>query len=403
MFFIIYGILSIKISAKEKGLCNIDNSIPIYATNGFKFWIFTILFTNFICYLNNNISTIFVNNFINFIQTSNYFGISIVSYLFFKDYRDYYNKYEDDSLNKYSILYKFFRGLKFHPYIMGNIDIKQLTNCRYGMILWQIIIILFHNYYIEKNGFNNSLFVNVLLQSIYIGKFFYWEFGYFNTLDITLDRAGYYICWGCIVFVPGFYTYSTYLIINNNNDISLFEAITILILGVYCICKNYEIDREKQIFKEYIKIKSNKKIISYSNLNENKNSQENNSLQENDSLQENIKLSKNIVNNVKLNKRININYLDAYDDENNYIGSLLVDGNWKEVRHINYSYEILLSGFWCLCGYRNGFFTFSYLLYIIILLLHRIKRDEIKCIKKYKNYYKRYCKIAKYRLIKYIF
>ena len=32
-------------------------------------------------------------------------------------------------------------------------------------------------------------------------KFFYWETGYFNTLDITLDRAGYYLCWGCLCWV----------------------------------------------------------------------------------------------------------------------------------------------------------------------------------------------------------
>ncbi len=32
-------------------------------------------------------------------------------------------------------------------------------------------------------------------------KFFYWETGYFNTIDITMDRAGYYLCWGCLVWV----------------------------------------------------------------------------------------------------------------------------------------------------------------------------------------------------------
>ena len=32
-------------------------------------------------------------------------------------------------------------------------------------------------------------------------RFFYWETGYFNTLDITLDRAGYYLCWGCLTWV----------------------------------------------------------------------------------------------------------------------------------------------------------------------------------------------------------
>jgi len=37
---------------------------------------------------------------------------------------------------------------------------------------------------------------------IYNFKFFLWETGYFNSMDIQHDRAGYYICWGCLVWVP---------------------------------------------------------------------------------------------------------------------------------------------------------------------------------------------------------
>lgn len=29
-----------------------------------------------------------------------------------------------------------------------------------------------------------------------------WETGYLSTIDIMHDRAGYYICWGCLVWVP---------------------------------------------------------------------------------------------------------------------------------------------------------------------------------------------------------
>ncbi len=46
-----------------------------------------------------------------------------------------------------------------------------------------------------------TLSIQIVLCFRYLLKFFYWETGYFNTLDITLDRAGYYLCWGCLVFV----------------------------------------------------------------------------------------------------------------------------------------------------------------------------------------------------------
>ena len=119
------------------------------------------------------------------------------------------------------------------------------------MIAWQIIILFFMFYYFKKNGFNNGVFVTVLLQTIYIGKFFYWETGYFNTLDITLDRAGYYICWGCLVFLPSLYTYSTYYLINQKGDISKNVALIILLLGIYFTYKNYDVDRQKEIFKKH--------------------------------------------------------------------------------------------------------------------------------------------------------
>ena len=79
--------------------------------------------------------------------------------------------------------------------------------------------------------FNVGHIVNVVLQTIYIGKFFWWETGYFNTLDITLDRAGYYICWGCLVWVPAFYTYSSYFLVAQPSLLSTQAAIGVAFLG----------------------------------------------------------------------------------------------------------------------------------------------------------------------------
>ena len=40
---------------------------------------------------------------------------------------------------------------------------------------------------------------NKNVQEVYVLKFFHWEMGYVNTMDIQHDRAGFYICWGCLV------------------------------------------------------------------------------------------------------------------------------------------------------------------------------------------------------------
>lgn len=44
-----------------------------------------------------------------------------------------------------------------------------------------------------------SVQVSVILQLTYITKFFHWEMGYMNSMDIQHDRAGFYLCWGCLV------------------------------------------------------------------------------------------------------------------------------------------------------------------------------------------------------------
>ncbi len=50
------------------------------------------------------------------------------------------------------------------------------------------------------------MLICVVLTNIYVFKFFLWETGYFCTMDIAHDRAGFYICWGCLVWVPSVYT-----------------------------------------------------------------------------------------------------------------------------------------------------------------------------------------------------
>jgi len=362
MFFglLLYGYISIKISNKTfEGPTNVDNVTPTYADNGFKFWIYTLVIFLYISTIFPSFPKIFTMNFIPFIMTANIFGLLFVTYLYYK-YKDDYHDKEEDKKNNYSELFKFLRGFKFHPRLFG-VDIKQWTNCRFGMISWQIIILLFALYYFKEHGLNLAILVTVLLQSIYIGKFFYWETGYFNTLDITLDRAGYYLCWGCLVFIPAMYTFTTYFLINNKPQISQLTALTIFTLGCYFIYKNYEVDYQKELFKKH---------------------------------KENT-----IINGMPAE------YLPVkYTKNGKEIDSkLLLSGHWGYSRHTNYTFEILMSSCWSAVGYQFGIIPFTYLIYIIVLLVHRIYRDEKKCKDKYGKYWDEYCGKVKYRLIKNVY
>jgi 7-dehydrocholesterol reductase len=353
------GYYSIALS-KEKfvGPTNVDGTTPTYADNGLSFWLVTSIIVSFISFISPTFVDLFTENFIPFILTCNILGLLFVIYLYNKDKNDYFDKEEDDKKG-HSALFKFYRGLKFHPTIFG-VDIKQWTNCRFGMIAWQLIILIFAFYLYHHIGFNWAMFVSVLLQTIYIGKFFHWETGYFNTLDITLDRAGYYICWGCLVFVPAFYTLTTYFLANHPPNISPFFALFVLAMGMLFIYLNYEVDRQKEAFKA-----------------------------DNDT---------DIWG--KKAEFLPVKYMKDGKEKDS---KLLLSGFWGMSRHMNYVFEILLTLCWCIVGITMGVIPMLYFIFIVILLTHRIFRDEDKCKAKYGEYWDQYCEKVPYRLIPRIF
>ncbi|KAM0002251.1 putative 7-dehydrocholesterol reductase [Helianthus debilis subsp. tardiflorus] len=78
---------------------------------------------------------------------------------------------------------------------------------RFGMMSWAVLAVTYCIKQYETNGkVADSMLVNTVLMLVYVTKFFWWEAGCWNTMDIAHDRAGFYICWGCLVWVPSIYT-----------------------------------------------------------------------------------------------------------------------------------------------------------------------------------------------------
>lgn len=57
-------------------------------------------------------------------------------------------------------------------------------------------------------------------QYLYLVKFFIWEIGYMRSIDIIVDRAGFYETWGCLVWVPSVYTLHTRLLVKSPSNLS---------------------------------------------------------------------------------------------------------------------------------------------------------------------------------------
>jgi 7-dehydrocholesterol reductase len=94
---------------------------------------------------------------------------------------------------------------------------------------------------------SNSMAISVFLQVVYIIKFFYWESGYFGTLDIMHDRFGYYIYWGVTCYLPSMYTLTVYYLVNHPINLSVAYAAFIVIFGLLSIYVNWAADDQRQV------------------------------------------------------------------------------------------------------------------------------------------------------------
>lgn len=141
----------------------------------------------------------------------------------------------------------FYWGTELYPRILGW-DVKQFTNCRWGMMCWAVFPLSFAAKNMELNGgrLDWALAVNVALQLVYVAKFFWWETGYLATMDIQHDRAGFYICWGCLVWVPSVYvSHSLFLVSHAPAWCTPAVAAAIFLAGWLCIYVNYDADRQR--------------------------------------------------------------------------------------------------------------------------------------------------------------
>lgn len=91
-----------------------------------------------------------------------------------------------------NFFFDFYWGTELYPRIF-NWDVKQFTNCRFGMMAWPLLIVCYAWKQYETEKLSDSMLVAVVLQLIYVAKFFHWEMGYMKTLDIMHDRAGFYL------------------------------------------------------------------------------------------------------------------------------------------------------------------------------------------------------------------
>ena len=266
------------------------------------------------------------------------------------------------------VITDFYVGNELHPNFLSGIDVKQFTNCRFGMMLWPLMVVSAAGCELGRHGsISYASGVAYFLQIAYLVKFFLWEKGYFFTLDMMHDRAGFYLCWGCINWVPSVYALVSIFhgVVRHESDMSQMTMVSLISVGLLFLFLNYHADLQRKQFREAGKGK--------------------------------FFILGNIASYIIAKYRT--------EDGKDRSSRLLTSGYWGTSRHFNYFSELVFS---YVIGATTAFvglgpygliFGMFYPVFLTILLVDRCYRDEAKCLSKYGASWKRYCKKVPYRLI----
>ncbi|MBA4695955.1 MAG: 7-dehydrocholesterol reductase [Legionella sp.] len=332
---------------------------PIYKENGLSAFLITMGSFCFASFgLNLFSASVLYDHLGALLGALNLFSLIFCGLLYFKG--RYFPSSTDSGITK-NPLFDYYWGTELYPQV-GGCHLKKLITCRLGMMSWGLLLLSYAAKQIELNGeLSNALLISVLLQFFYLTKFFIWEKGYLRSLDIMHDRAGFYICWGCLVWVPCIYTSPSMYLVLHPIQLSEGLAISILLLGSISILINYLADRQRLFIRStqgQCKIWGKTPIV------------------------------------------LPAHYTTQEGARKETL--LLASGWWGVARHFHYVPEIAAAFLWSLPALFTHFAPYFYVSFLTILLIDRAFRDDQRCAAKYKEYWNDYCNLVPYKIIPYV-
>ncbi|MBX7067620.1 MAG: 7-dehydrocholesterol reductase [Parachlamydiales bacterium] len=334
-------------------------NIPIYKANGFPCFLITFVTFFALSFKFHLFSpTILYDNLGPLLGAANIFSLLFCLFLYFKGKMA--PSSSDSGASGYH-LFDYYWGTELYPRIYGW-DVKMFTNCRFGMMGWPLLLLSYAAKQEELYGLSDAMLVSVALQLIYIGKFFIWETGYLRSLDIMHDRAGFMICWGCLVWLPCIYTSPSLYLVHHPINLGMPLALTIFIAGCASILINYLADRQRQ----QVRAKNGACLVWRSKP-----------------------------------SLIHATYETQSGEKKQTI--LLASGWWGLSRHFHYIPELMAAFFWSLPALFSNFYPYFYVIFLSILLFDRAFRHDRRCADKYGKYWDEYCQRVPYKIIPYLF
>ena len=335
-----------------------NGNTPVYKDNGslaFALTLGSFCFASFGAHLFS--ATILYDNLGSILGALNIFSLVFCVLLYLKGR---FWPSSTDAGTSGNFLFDYYWGTELYPHLF-NFNLKMFITCRFGMMSWGLLLLSYAAKQADLGGLANSMIVSVSLQLLYIAKFFLWEPGYLRSLDIMHDRAGFYICWGCLVWIPCIYTSPSMYLVLHPIHLSSFWALSFFCLGALCIVVNYLADRQRLRFRS---LGGNCKIWG------------------------------------KKPRALLAHYKTLPGKEKEAL--LLACGWWGIARHFHYVPELAASFFWAVPALFTHFSPYFYLCFLTILLIDRAFRDDRRCARKYGDDWNKYCELVPYKMIPFI-
>lgn len=252
--------------------------------------------------------------------------------------------------NSGNVVYDFFKGRELNPRIK-NFDLKFFCEMRPGLIGWCLINFGMALAEMKHQGLETPspamILVNIF-QLLYVVDGLWNEEAILTTMDLMHDGFGFMLAFGDLVWVPFTYTLQAYYLVSHPNALShacLALIVSVKLAGFYIFRKS---NSEKNAFRR-------------------------------DPADPRLSHLKSIPTATGK--------------------SLLVSGWWGVVRHPNYLGDLIMALAWSLpCGFSH-LLPWYYMIYFIILLVHRDSRDMSDCRRKYGSAWDEYCRTVPYRII----
>lgn len=364
-FFGVSLLLELLPGKEECGPTTLTGYVPKYTDNGVKHCIvFSFLF-----WVGSNLGYgdyydfgIFFDVFPSCLVTLNIFGLLFCVFLTLKGL---HFPSTDDCGSSGSIVTDYVWGTELYPRI-GGLDIKRFINDRFSMTFWMLAGASFaYRSFTLHGSWDYGLLFSAISQYIYLFKFFWWEMGYMRSIDIIVDRAGFEIQWGCLVYVPAVYTLHTRFLVLHPSGHEIYGAVGLFVLSLLGVLFNYMADAERDHFRA---TNGQCKVWGAD--------------------PKFIRAEYTIVNKTT-------------GETETRKSLLLASGFWGIARHFQYLFELIAAWSWCFLAnpFVNGVIPLYYATFLTYLLVDRAKRDSDKCHAKYGKYYEEYCRLVPYKIV----